>query len=186
MLATDRLHHCKWVAPSIETKRITGPLELLRCARSSTDRASDYGSEGWGFESLRAREKSAGQGPGRHLRQILGLRICHGFVTEARVNGLRRVVDLDLERTRRFSAEIERELRRSGARTLVAATDGVEDLGRWRRAAVMAAHRMGHRARTYIWGREVALELDLPVSEAEDRLAAELVASLLDIGRHRS
>ena len=25
-----------------------------RCARSSTDRASDYGSEGWGFESLRA------------------------------------------------------------------------------------------------------------------------------------
>src|ERR1700760_3501825 len=29
-------------------------------ARSSTDRASDYGSEGWGFESLRARP---GQGP---------------------------------------------------------------------------------------------------------------------------
>ena len=26
-----------------------------RCARSSMDRASDYGSEGWGFESLRAR-----------------------------------------------------------------------------------------------------------------------------------
>jgi hypothetical protein len=25
------------------------------CARSSTDRASDYGSEGLGFESLRAR-----------------------------------------------------------------------------------------------------------------------------------
>ena len=31
-------------------------------ARSSTDRASDYGSEGWGFESLRARHISAGQG----------------------------------------------------------------------------------------------------------------------------
>ena len=28
------------------------------CARSSTDRASDYGSEGWGFESLRARNRS--------------------------------------------------------------------------------------------------------------------------------
>ncbi len=26
-------------------------------ARSSTDRASDYGSEGWGFESLRARKR---------------------------------------------------------------------------------------------------------------------------------
>ena len=29
--------------------------QLKTCARSSTDRASDYGSEGWGFESLRAR-----------------------------------------------------------------------------------------------------------------------------------
>src|SRR5699024_11467970 len=38
----------------------TRPLELIRSvqlasARSLTDRASDYGSEGWGFESLRAR-----------------------------------------------------------------------------------------------------------------------------------
>ena len=29
-------------------------LSLKSSARSSTDRASDYGSEGWGFESLRA------------------------------------------------------------------------------------------------------------------------------------
>lgn len=31
-----------------------------RCARSSMDRASDYGSEGWGFESLRARSGPLG------------------------------------------------------------------------------------------------------------------------------
>ena len=31
---------------------------LSNCARSSTDRASDFGSEGWGFESLRARANS--------------------------------------------------------------------------------------------------------------------------------
>src|SRR6185312_2879175 len=31
------------------------PHNLMTCARSSTDRASDYGSEGWEFESLRAR-----------------------------------------------------------------------------------------------------------------------------------
>src|SRR5262249_16255950 len=31
-------------------------IEGSACARSSTDRASDYGSEGWGFESLRARQ----------------------------------------------------------------------------------------------------------------------------------
>ena len=30
--------------------------EGISSARSSTDRASDYGSEGWGFESLRARQ----------------------------------------------------------------------------------------------------------------------------------
>ena len=92
-----------------------------------------------------------------------------------------RVVDLERERTRRLSSEIERELRQTGVRTLVAAVDGVEDLGRWRRAAVMAAHRMGHRARTYVWGREVGVELDLPVTEAEDRRAAQLVANLLGI-----
>ena len=33
----------------------TSATQLKTCARSSTDRASDYGSEGWGFESLRAR-----------------------------------------------------------------------------------------------------------------------------------
>ena len=32
-------------------------------ARSSTDRASDYGSEGWGFESLRARDIRPGKRP---------------------------------------------------------------------------------------------------------------------------
>src|SRR6478672_7441185 len=33
----------------------SGVVTATTCARSSTDRASDYGSEGWGFESLRAR-----------------------------------------------------------------------------------------------------------------------------------
>src|SRR5690606_15638377 len=33
-------------------------------ARSSTDRASDYGSEGWGFESLRAHNVSTHARPG--------------------------------------------------------------------------------------------------------------------------
>ena len=40
---------------------------LSRCARSSTDRASDYGSEGWGFESLRARTSEAGSDHGTGL-----------------------------------------------------------------------------------------------------------------------
>jgi hypothetical protein len=31
-------------------------LEVVECARSSMDRASDFGSEGWGFKSLRAHQ----------------------------------------------------------------------------------------------------------------------------------
>jgi hypothetical protein len=31
--------------------------EVAECARSSMDRASDFGSEGWGFKSLRAHHK---------------------------------------------------------------------------------------------------------------------------------
>ena len=92
-----------------------------------------------------------------------------------------RVVDLERERTRRLSSDIERELRLTGARTLVATLDEVENLDRWRRAAVVAAHRMGHRARTYVWGQEVAVELDLPATGLEDRFGAELAASLVGI-----
>jgi hypothetical protein len=35
----------------------------VACARSSTDRASDYGSEGLGFESLRARHTESQEVP---------------------------------------------------------------------------------------------------------------------------
>jgi hypothetical protein len=31
-------------------------FEIAECARSSMDRASDFGSEGWGFKSLRAHQ----------------------------------------------------------------------------------------------------------------------------------
>ena len=37
------------------TAKVRSAVCFNGCARSSTDRASDYGSEGWGFESLRAR-----------------------------------------------------------------------------------------------------------------------------------
>ena len=32
-------------------------FEIATCARSSMDRASDFGSEGWGFKSLRAHQR---------------------------------------------------------------------------------------------------------------------------------
>ena len=42
----------------------TGRAPERPSARSSMDRASDYGSEGWGFESLRARKKLSSFGSG--------------------------------------------------------------------------------------------------------------------------
>ena len=41
-------------APVVSTVACGQFVRFCQCARSSTDRASDYGSEGWGFESLRA------------------------------------------------------------------------------------------------------------------------------------
>ena len=48
-----------------------------RCARSSMDRASDYGSEGWGFESLRARS-----GPPRCDPPVGVLHFCQALLRE--------------------------------------------------------------------------------------------------------
>ena len=45
------------------------------CARSSTDRASDYGSEGWGFESLRARHRDVARHRG-HPNPRSGFGVC--------------------------------------------------------------------------------------------------------------
>ena len=79
-------------------------------------------------------------------------RICNGGSSESsRVSPVARVVDLDLEKTRRLARDIERELRNSGGREFAVEVGAVEDVSRWRRAAIMAAHRMGHRASTYLW-----------------------------------
>jgi hypothetical protein len=43
--------------PQARTRSVRSTVNCIVCARSSTDRASDYGSEGWGFESLRARHR---------------------------------------------------------------------------------------------------------------------------------
>ena len=90
-----------------------------------------------------------------------------------------RVVDLEREKTRRLARDIERELRNSGDREFAVDVGAVEDVSRWRRAAIMAAHRMGHRASTYLWRGEWRVELDLPVTEAERRYSALLIGSII-------
>lgn len=53
-----------------------------------------------------------------------------------------RVVDLEREKTRGLARDIERELRNSGDRVFAVEVGAVEDVSRWRRAAIIAAHRM--------------------------------------------
>src|SRR3954452_608307 len=62
------------------TARFTSPRPS---ARSSTDRASDYGSEGWGFESLRARQEDVtpGRPPSRLGGRVLPAAQASGSAT---------------------------------------------------------------------------------------------------------
>jgi hypothetical protein len=90
-----------------------------------------------------------------------------------------RVIDLEREKTRRLAREIERELRNSGDRVFAVEAGAVEDVSRWRRAAIMAAHRMGHQASTYLWRGEWRVVLDVPVTAAERRRSALLIESII-------
>jgi hypothetical protein len=64
----------KWVFGELyNQKRASEPISPG--AGSSTDRASDYGSEGWGFESLPARWREAGQRLCGGLRRSRGRRL---------------------------------------------------------------------------------------------------------------
>jgi hypothetical protein len=90
-----------------------------------------------------------------------------------------RVVSLERERTRRLSMVIERQLREAGGRSVAVDAASVEDVARWRRAAIVAAHRMGQRASTYALAGQVRVELDLPVTAAEHGWAAQVAAGLL-------
>ena len=90
-----------------------------------------------------------------------------------------RLVDMERERTLRLSCTIERDLRRAGGKSLSIDEDRVENLARWRRAAVMAAHRMGHRAETYRWLGRWRIDLDYPLTKAESKFAADVIGGLL-------
>jgi hypothetical protein len=90
-----------------------------------------------------------------------------------------KAVSIEKERTLRLAREIERELRLTGARELRVPITEVEDPARWRRAAVMASHRIGFVANTLKWGRTLVLLVHKPVTEAESRWAAEVTTDLL-------
>jgi len=92
---------------------------------------------------------------------------------------LPQVVDMERERTRRLSRVIERDLRWTRGKALAVDEGKVGDPVRWRRVAVMAAHRMGHQARTYLWLRQWQVDLDYPVTKEESRMAADVMGALL-------
>ncbi len=55
-------------------------MRNVYCARSSTDRASDFGSEGWGFESLRAHVSNSLEIARSNLTSVSVLVFVLGFV----------------------------------------------------------------------------------------------------------
>lgn len=95
-----------------------------------------------------------------------------------------KLVRLERERIRRLSTQIEQDLRRAHALAAGCWQSKQTESEMSRvggRAAVMAAHRMGHRATTYCCGSQVRVELDLPITEAERRWAAVATAGLLGL-----
>lgn len=87
--------------------------------------------------------------------------------------------DLEPQRTRRLARRIARDLRAAGGRTLTVPVADVEDLARWRRAAIQAAHALGERASTRVVGDQVTVEVHRPVTMADRRAAAALAATFL-------
>lgn len=97
---------------------------------------TDYGSEGWAFESPRAHRISPSERPFEFWLTCCDRRIWHRFGTEVRVCATQKLVRLERERTRRLSKQIERDLRLShatGGRMLAVKADEVDDVLRWRR-----------------------------------------------------
>ena len=88
-------------------------------------------------------------------------------------------LSIESQRVKRLAAVIERDLRAGMAREIrVRATDA-EDPGLWRRAVVIAAHRLGLRATTFVTGDALVLLVHRPVSDSEKRMAAEAIADLI-------
>jgi hypothetical protein len=90
-----------------------------------------------------------------------------------------KLVKLEAERVRRLADAIERNLRAGALREIRVAVEDVEDPGLWRKAAVMAAHRLGFRATTFCAAGALVLLVHRPVTDAERRQAADAMAALI-------
>jgi hypothetical protein len=93
-----------------------------------------------------------------------------------------KIVSIERQRTVRLADDIEGMLRRGGDRELRLRAEDVEEPTRWRRAAVMAGHRLGYPTSTWAAGGWLGLLLHRPVTEAERRGSAEAMAGWILYG----
>jgi hypothetical protein len=93
-----------------------------------------------------------------------------------------KLVSIEGRRTVRLADAIERRLRANGECGFVVDADEVDDPDMWRRAAVMAVHRLGYKARTWADADQVAVIVDRPVTEAEKQWAADAVSAFIRPG----
>ena len=96
-----------------------------------------------------------------------------------------RVESLERARTERLADTLVAPLRERGQ--AFARIADVDDVGRWRRAAVLAGHRLGLHVRTLVAESSdlVAYVTDRPVSMAEQREGLRLVTQVLAGGHPR-
>jgi hypothetical protein len=93
-----------------------------------------------------------------------------------------KVVSIERHRTMRLADAIERKLRANNGSGFVVDAGKVDDLRAWRQAAVIALHRLGYKARTWVGEDRLAVIVDRPISAAEKRWAAEAVSAVIRPG----
>lgn len=93
-----------------------------------------------------------------------------------------KLVDIEKYRVAKLADGIESKVRRNGGSGYAVDAATVEEPELWRKAAVVAVHRLGYRASTYRAEGRLAVVVHRPISEAEQRLAAEAVSALLRPG----
>ena len=93
-----------------------------------------------------------------------------------------KVVSIEKHRTMRLADAIERRLRANHGCGFVVNAHEVDNPMVWRRAAVIAVHRLGYRARTWAGGDHLAVITDRPINDVEKRWAAEAVSAIVRPG----
>lgn len=92
------------------------------------------------------------------------------------------VVSIQKRRTERLADAIEQTLMINGGYGFIENAAEVDDPRLWRRAAVVAAHRLGYRATTWADEQHLVVVINRPITDDERQAAAKAVSAVLRPG----